>query len=116
MIAICDRLAVACALVLAGAGAGHAKDRTFYCFGGEGASENLDVQLTQYDDGERGAVVVGDTTIDAQVFRGQGALMFVVIGDGYALNYTVDLEPGMVHYTGSGKRDGYGWGGCTEAE
>lgn len=102
------------ALFLALPVAAQAADRTFYCTGGEGGKPEVNVVLVQYDGQDKGHIALDGQEISASAYSGPGSIVFVALGDGYALTYALDTESGFLDYSATGSRSGIAQAACSE--
>jgi hypothetical protein len=89
-----------------------AEDLTFNCTGREGGPAEATAVLYKIDGQDKGSVTVDGTEISADVYPGLGSHIFVIIGEGYTMNYSVGMRDGAMNYSGTGSRSGFSQGTC----
>jgi len=92
-----------------------AEDLTFTCTGREGGPVEATAVLYKIDGENKGSVTIGETEIAADVYPGLGSHIFVIIGDGYTMNYSVGMRDGAMNYSGTGSHTGFSQGTCVRS-
>ncbi|MCV2870043.1 hypothetical protein OEW28_15535 [Defluviimonas sp. WL0002] len=90
-----------------------AGNRVFDC---SGAVAQATAQLVQYEGEDKGHVLIEGAEIPSSVYPGANSLFFVVIGEGFTQNFTVQTDTGELNYTGTGSKSGFAKGTCAEAQ
>jgi hypothetical protein len=74
----------------------------------------LTAKLVQFEVEDKGQIIVAENAMDAMVLHALGGLNFLHIGDGYTMSYDINIEEGVVKYSASGNKSGFGKGTCSE--
>jgi len=92
-------------------------DRTLECQpGGNTPKSEQHVQLTILKGKDKGEILLDNETLDAQVLPSLEGFTLLHIGDGYTLNYDIDMDYFLYKYSGSGSKPIFGHGRCKEIE
>jgi len=102
------------ALVLALPTVAQAGDMVFSCAGRENGPAEANAELVKLDGQDKGLIRMDGAEIEAAVYHGLGSLVFIVIGDGFTMNYSVGIEDGKMDYSGTGSKTGFSKGTCSQ--
>nr|WP_170808272.1 hypothetical protein [uncultured Ruegeria sp.] len=91
-----------------------AEDRVFECEAPDAKYPEMAATLVKYEGQNKGHITIGDIDNKAEVYPGLDTLTYLYIGDGFTLNYNVNLKTGTFDYSASGSKSGWGKGSCKE--